>query len=127
MDHRYINNASARTAALLSGDVDVIDKVAPADVEKLRKSPQIAIHAYPGLRALLIQPSFRPGPNEFITDNAGKPLANNPLADVRVRQALSIAINRKAIVDRILQGTVTEANQNMPKGSFGYNLSLIHI
>ena len=121
VDHRYINNASARTAALLSGDVDVIDKVAPADVEKLRKSPQIAIHAYPGLRALLIQPSFRPGPNEFITDNAGKPLANNPLADVRVRQALSIAINRKAIVDRILQGTVTEANQNMPKGSFGYN------
>ena len=70
---------------------------------------------------MLLQPSHRPGANDFITDNAGKPLAQNPLTDVRVRQALSLAINRKAIVDRILQGTVTEANQWMPKGTFGYN------
>ncbi len=70
---------------------------------------------------LLLQPSHRAGPNEFITDNAGKPLAANPLQDVRVRQALSVAINRKAIVDRVLQGTVTEANQWMPKGTFGHN------
>jgi ABC-type transport system substrate-binding protein len=40
---------------------------------------------------------------------------------VRVRQALSLAINRKAIVERVLQNTVTEANQWMPKGTFGYN------
>jgi peptide/nickel transport system substrate-binding protein len=40
---------------------------------------------------------------------------------LRVRQALSLAINRKAIADRVLQGTVTEANQWMPKNTFGYN------
>jgi peptide/nickel transport system substrate-binding protein len=121
VNYRYINNGAARTAALLAGDVDVIDKVAVTDVEKLRKTPSVSVYVYPGLRVLLVQPSFRPGPNEFITDNAGKPLAQNPLQDLRVRQALSVAINRKAIVDRILQGTVTEANQWMPKGSFGYN------
>ena len=99
----------------------MIDKVAVTDVEKLRKTPSVSVYVYPGLRVLLVQPSFRPGPNEFITDNAGKPLAQNPLQDLRVRQALSVAINRKAIVDRILQGTVTEANQWMPKGTFGYN------
>ena len=119
--YRFINNGAARTAALLAGDVDVIDKVAPTDVEQLKKNPAFAVHSYPGLRVLLLQPSHRPGPNEFITDAAGKPLARNPLQDARVRQALSVAINRKAIVERILQGTVTEANQWMPKGTFGYN------
>ncbi|MFZ4285406.1 ABC transporter substrate-binding protein [Variovorax sp. HJSM1_2] len=121
VNYRFINNGAARTAALLAGDVDVIDKVAVTDVEKLKKTPSVSVYTYPGLRVLLLQPSFRPGPNEFITDNAGKPLEKNPLQEVKVRQALSIAINRKAIVDRILQGTVTEANQWMPKGSFGYN------
>ena len=119
--YRFINNGAARTAALLAGDVDMIDKVAVTDVDKLRKTPSVSVYTYPGLRVMLLQPSHRPGANEFITDNAGKPLAQNPLTDVRVRQALSLAINRKAIVDRILQGTVTEANQWMPKGTFGYN------
>ncbi|BEU97859.1 ABC transporter substrate-binding protein [Acidovorax sp. DW039] len=119
--YRFISNGAARTAALLAGDVDVIDKVAVTDVEKLRKTSSVSVFTYPGLRVLLLQPSFRAGANEFITDNAGKPLAENPLRDQRVRQALSVAINRKALADRVLQGTVTEANQWMPKGSFGYN------
>ncbi len=119
--YRFINNGAARTAALLAGDVDVIDKVAVTDVEKLRKTPTVSVYTYPGLRVLPLQPTFRAGPSEFITDNAGKPLDKNPLLDQRVRQALSIAINRKALVDRVLQGTVTEANQWMPKGTFGYN------
>ncbi len=101
--------------------MDVIDKVSPADVKKLAATPGVSLFAYPGLRALLIQPSFREGPNEFIRDNQGRPLAENPLRDVRVRQALSLAINRKAIVERILQNTVTEANQWMPANTFGYN------
>jgi peptide/nickel transport system substrate-binding protein len=119
--YRFINNGAARTAALLAGDVDVIDKVAVTDVDKLRKTPSVSVYTYPGLRVLLLQPSLRAGSNEFILDNAGKPMEKNPLQDVRVRQALSVAINRKAIVDRVLQGTVTEANQWMPKNSFGYN------
>ncbi|KAF1023701.1 MAG: Periplasmic dipeptide transport protein [Paracidovorax wautersii] len=121
VEYRFVNNPAARTAALLAGDVDVIDKVSPADVQRLRQAKGIAVHAYPGLRALLIQPSFRPGPNEFIRDNAGQPLPQNPLADVRVRRALSLAINRNAIADRILQNTVTPASQDMPKGTAGYN------
>lgn len=121
VDYRFISNPAGRTAALLAGDVDVIDKVSPADVKKLGNTPTVSLYAYPGLRALLIQPSFREGPNEFIQGNDGKPLAENPLRDVRVREALSLAINRKAIVSRILQGTVTEANQWMPANTFGYN------
>lgn len=121
VDYRFIANPASRTAALLAGDVDVIDKVSPQDVKKLQATSSVKVFAYPGLRALLIQPSFRAGPNEFIRDNQGKPLAENPLRDVRVRQALSLAINRKAIAERILQNTVTVANQWMPADTFGYN------
>jgi len=121
VNYRYINNAAARTAALLAGDVDVIDKVSVSDLDKLKKSPGVTVFPYDGLRVMLLQPSFNPAPNPYITDNAGKPLPKNPLLDVRVRQALSIAINRPAIVDRILQDAATVANQWMPKDTFGYN------
>ncbi|KEZ73729.1 ABC transporter substrate-binding protein, partial [Pseudomonas syringae pv. syringae FF5] len=127
VDFRFIANAANRTAALLAGDVDVIDKVSPTDVARLRKTPNVNVFAYQGLRALIIQPSFRAGPNEFIHDNAGKPLAENPLLDVRVRKALSLAINRPAINERIMQGTVTEANQWMPANTFGYNPQIKNI
>ncbi len=119
--YRFINNAASRTAALLAGDVDVIDKVSVSDLAKLKKEPGISVFPYPGLRVMLLQPSFNPAPNQYITDNSGKPLDKNPLLDVRVRQALNMAINRKAIADRILQDAATEANQWMPTGTFGYN------
>jgi peptide/nickel transport system substrate-binding protein len=121
VNYRYVSNAAARTAALLSGDVDMIDKVSVSDLPRLKQSPKVSVYAYPGLRVLLLQPSFREGPSPYITDNAGKPLPKNPLLDVRVRRALSLAINRPAITDRILQGAATVANQWMPAKTFGYN------
>ena len=120
VDYRYIANPATRTAALLAGDVDVIDKVAIADVARLRSNPGTAVFAYPGLRVLLLQPSFVPGPNRYITAADGKPLSQNPLLDVRVRQALNLALNRTALVDRLMQGAAAAAGQWMPAGSFGY-------
>ncbi|MBN9359803.1 MAG: ABC transporter substrate-binding protein [Herbaspirillum huttiense] len=127
VNYRYINNGAARTAALLSGDVDVIDKVSVSDLAKLKQSPNVKVYPYNGLRVLLIQPSFHEGPSPFITDNNGKPLEKNPLLDVRVRRAMSLAINRKALIDRILQGAATEANQWMPADTFGYNPEIKNI
>ena len=121
VDYRYIPNATARTAALLAGDVDVIDKVAVADLAQLRAREDVAVYAYPGLRLLLLQPSFTPGPNRYITDAAGKPLPENPLLDRRVRQALSLAINRQALAERLLHGTADSTGQYMPANSFGHD------
>lgn len=121
VDYTYTANAASRTAALLAGDVDVIDKVSVSDLPKLEKDSKVDVFAYNGLRVFLLQPSFNPKSNDFIKDNAGKPLEKNPLLDVRVREALSLAINRDAIADRILQGGVTVANQWMPEGAIGYN------
>ena len=121
VDYIYTANAASRTAALLSGDVDVIDKVSVSDLPRLEKDDKVDVFAYNGLRVFLLQPSFNPEPNAFIKDNAGKPLDKNPLLDARVREALSLAVNREAIADRILQGGVTVASQWMPEGSVGYN------
>ena len=37
-------------------------------------------------------------------DNAGKPLAKNPMKDVRVRRAMSLAINREGLKTQIMDG-----------------------
>ncbi len=47
VNYRYINNAAARTANLLSGEVDVIDKVSVSDLARLRQSPNVRVFAYP--------------------------------------------------------------------------------
>lgn len=127
VEYKYTANAASRTAALLSGDVDVIDKVSVSDLARLEKDPKVGVFAHNGLRVFLLQPSFNPAANKYITDNNDKPLDKNPLLDVRVREALSIAINRDAIADRILQGGVTVANQWMPEGSIGYNPDIAKI
>ena len=121
VDYRYVSNPAARTAALLANDVDVIDKVSVADVAKLRDSPEVRVYAYPGLRAMILQPSFTPGPNRFVTGADGKPLDRNPIGDVRVRRALNLAINRPALADRLMQGAANAASQLMPPGTFGYD------
>jgi peptide/nickel transport system substrate-binding protein len=121
VDYRYVSNPAARTAALLAGDVDVIDKVSVADVAKLKDSPAVRVYPYPGLRVLVMQPGFTPpGPNRFVTAPDGKPLPDNPIHDVRVRRALNVAINRMALADRLMQGTASPASQWMPANTFGY-------
>jgi peptide/nickel transport system substrate-binding protein len=51
----------------------------------------------------------------------GEVLAKNPLQDRRVREALSIAINRPAIVQRVMENVALAANQFMPPGAFGHD------
>jgi len=60
----------------------------------------------------------------FVTDRDGKPLEPNPLRDIRVRRALSLAINRAALTERAMDGLATPANQAAPEGMFGYAAAL---
>src|SRR5262249_11270405 len=54
-----------------------------------------------------------------ITAIDGSPIPN-PLKDLRVRQAMSLAIDRQAIVDRVMEGLGVPANQIVPEGFSGY-------
>nr|WP_282572007.1 ABC transporter substrate-binding protein [Roseomonas acroporae] len=122
VDYRFILNDGARTAALLSGDVDLIDQVPSSDLPRLKREPRIDIAQIQGLRLIYLAPDFsRTGEEPFVTDNEGRKLARNPFLDVRVRRALSLAINRQALAERVMEGTAQPAGQWLPPGTFGYN------
>jgi peptide/nickel transport system substrate-binding protein len=59
-----------------------------------------------------------------VTDRAGNVLANNPLRDVRVRRALSMAVNREGIRRQIMEGYALPTGQAMPQGAMGYDPSI---
>jgi peptide/nickel transport system substrate-binding protein len=117
---RMITNATARTAALRSGDVQLIDRVPIADIPRLKADPAFTLESKASNRVIFLECDVgREGASPFITDKAGKPLAANPLRDRRVRQALSRAINRDALVERVLGGEGIPAGQFLPDGFFG--------
>ena len=57
----------------------------------------------------------------FVFDKSGKPLAKNPLKDLRVRQAISKAIDRNAIKDRVMEGLAVPSANLVPATMFGHN------
>ena len=119
VDYRMITNDAGRTAALLAGDIDFIDQVPTSDIERLRRDQRIALSEIDSMRFIYFAlDHMRDGPTPFITDNDGRPLGRNPLQDVRVRRALSIAIDRKAIVDRVMEGAAVPAGQFLPEGVY---------
>lgn len=125
VDYRIVPNNAARMAALLAGDVDLIDQVPSGDLPRLRAAPQFEVVSAVGLRMMYINLDHsRAGTPVFITDAAGQPLATNPLKDVRVRRALSLAIDRQALVDRVMDGAALASVQFMPPDTFGYTPDL---
>ena len=119
--YRFIPNAASRTAALLAGDVDFIDFVPSEDLEKLRTDPKVKVWEALGLRLIFLGLDHsRDGPSPFVSGPNGEKLEKNPLKDRRVRLALSIAINRKAIVDRVMEGTAVPSGQYLPPGVYSH-------
>ena len=115
--YRMITNDSARTAALLAGDVDVIDQVPTADLARLRRDNRVTLSEVTGLRLIYLSlDHMREDGSPFITDNDGRPLPRNPLKDLRVRRALSMAIDRPAIVERVMEGSATATGQFLAEG-----------
>ncbi|WP_448192620.1 ABC transporter substrate-binding protein [Azospirillum sp. sgz301742] len=108
---RYIPKDSARAAALLAGDVDVVDNVPTADLATLRADRKVTLTSGPGARVMHIQLDSARDASPFVTAKDGSALAKNPLKDARVRRALSLAINRAAIVDRLMEGEAIAAGQ----------------
>jgi peptide/nickel transport system substrate-binding protein len=121
VSYRQITNEASRAAALLSGDVDVIDQVPTADVKRMADQASVTLSECDSLRVIYIaMDQMRTGSSPFITDNDGKPFDHNPLKDQRVRKALSLAIDRGAEVSRVMEGVATPTLQFMAKGTYGY-------
>jgi len=106
---------------MLAGDVDMIDVPPASDIPRLKADPKLSVVQIQGLRTIYIGLARgRATPEPYVTDNAGKPLAKSPFEDLRVRRALSIAINRQAIAERVMQGTADATGQWLPPGTYSY-------
>jgi peptide/nickel transport system substrate-binding protein len=121
--YRFLTSAPTRVAALLAGDVDLIENVPPADVERLSKDPKVQIVTELSNRVIYFHMDQFREETPFITAKDGSKI-KNPLRDVRVRQALSMAINRPAIVERIMEKQAVPAGQLLPDVFFGTSKNL---
>ena len=121
---RVIPNDSGRVAALLAGDVQAIDELPVQDLARLRGDAALAVTQIAGMRVMYIAMDSDREVTPHIRDAGGQPMTRNPLKDARVRQALSFAINRAAIVDRVMEGAATVASNLLPEGTAGTSAAL---
>ena len=121
---RIITADPARVAALLAGDVRAIENVPTADIARVAKSSDLTLYRTVSHRVMYLHLDSNRDRSPFVTDKAGKPLEKNPLKDVRVRRAISKAINRQALVERVMEGAAVSTGQLMPEGMFGYTNAL---
>ncbi|MBN8899154.1 MAG: ABC transporter substrate-binding protein, partial [Rhodospirillales bacterium] len=120
--YRMISNDATRTAALLAGDVGIIEFVPPTDLASLRKDDRVRLSEVVSNRSIFLWLDHsRTGPTPFVTGPNGETLDKNPLKDLRVREALSIAINRQAIVQRVMEDAAIPTGQYLPPGAATYN------
>lgn len=121
---RIVPADPARTAALLSGELDVIEHVPSADIKNIIKNNKLNVAQTTSWRTILLHlDQYRSQP-PGITDLNGKPLPANPFMDLRVRRAISKAINRTAIAERVMEGLAVPAANIVSPGVFGHNTAL---
>jgi len=110
VEFRILPSDGARSAALLSGDVDLIEFVPLQDAARLAKAPGITVHSGGSPRVMYVGVNVDPK-----LEAAGA-----PMRDPRVRQAISQALNRDGLVRSTLEGYGRVATQVGVPGMLGY-------
>ncbi|MGF6526345.1 ABC transporter substrate-binding protein [Variovorax sp. PvP013] len=101
---RFISDSAAQAAALMAGDVDAFPRAGTRIVAQFKGNPQFQV-ILAGSRAKTI----------LAINNARK-----PLDDVRVRRAISAAIDRKAIIEGAADGFGVPIGSHYVPGAPGY-------
>jgi dipeptide transport system substrate-binding protein len=101
-------DASVRWAKLQKGECHVMPYPNPADLDAIRKDPNVTVMEQPGLNI------------GYLAYNTTK----KPFDDVRVRKALNMAIDKKAIVSAVYLSTGVAAVNPIPPGQWSYNKAL---
>jgi peptide/nickel transport system substrate-binding protein len=118
---RVIGNDASREAALLAGDLDLIENVPPEDVDRLKTTPAIHVFGRPADRVAFLLPNVARDTLPTLVGRDGKPLPANPLRDIRVRQAISLGLDRTGLVSRGLSGQGAPTMQLVPEGFGGWD------
>ena len=101
--YRPVPEGGARVVELQSGNADIVTGIPPEAVEGLKKTS--------GIRVEIVPSSFQ----LFFELNNTRP----PFNDVRVRRAVNLAIDRKAIIEKILGGYGHNPDGLFPPGVQG--------
>ena len=106
--YRPYGDENVRLTNLLSGDLDIINKVPPKDIEKLKTDPNITLSEAGAL-----------GFQGLYLNNKNEPFNNKAL-----RQALDLVIDRDAIIKVALRGAGVPAAGALPPGTWAYDESI---
>jgi peptide/nickel transport system substrate-binding protein len=107
---RIVPTDPARLAGLLSGDLDLIEQVPTADLQRVRRDPRLATAQKVSWRTIFFHLDQH-------RDGA-------PFGDLRVRRALSKAIDRQAIAERLMDGAALPASNLVSPPVSGYAADL---
>jgi len=114
-----IGNAATRVAALISGDIDMMEPVPLQDLDKLRADPNLKLMVGPELRTIFL--GMDQSRDELLYSNVkGK----NPFKDKRVRQAFYQGIDEDAIAKTVMRGAATPSGLMIAPGIRGYDKAL---
>lgn len=106
---RPITDANTRVAEMMSGGIDMMVEVPPDNLASFAEDETYTVHEQAGPHLW------------FLILNAKQ----GPMADKRVRQAVNYAIDKKALVDNVLQGTAeVAAGPTPPAFAWAYNEEL---
>lgn len=109
INYTPIKNAATRVAALLSGEVDFIQDVPVQDLGRVDAEANLKVIKAPQNRVIFF--GLNQGDADLTTDNID---GKNPFADVRVRQAMNMAIDRAAIQKVVMRDQSIPAGIAMP-------------
>jgi peptide/nickel transport system substrate-binding protein len=110
-----ITNGASRTAALLSGDVDAVEKLVGDDLPRVNADTATTAIVAASNSVSYIELDQAREPSPGVSGGSGK----NPMRDVRVRHALSLALNREALSERIMGGLGEPASELANPTMFG--------
>lgn len=103
---RVVVDARQRLVDLQSGSVDLAAAILPDEQSFIELHPDIVLHHAPSNAV------------SYLAFNLSHP----PFDDVRVRRAISHAINKEAIVKLAYQGRALAADSALPPGQWGYHV-----
>jgi peptide/nickel transport system substrate-binding protein len=110
-----ISSDATRVAALLSGEIDVMEPVPLQDVERIKASPGTTVLQGPELRTIFLGMDQKR--DELLFSSVkGK----NPFKDKRVRQAFYQAIDVETIKSRVMRGAATPTAEMVGPGVNGF-------
>ena len=107
-----ITDSTARLASLRSGDLHMIERVSPTDLAQIRQDARLKVVGVPELGFQVIRLNVANGPK------------SKTFADVRVRQAVDLAIDRETLVQTVFNGEYIAGNQWVSPSNMYYNARL---